>query len=124
MTFEYSRGKRSLTVAALIGVRLFIRRRRCIFGMYANVRYNMYMVVPITQFRKDIFSLTEAALKGTVVEFTHKGVRFKVVPDKPTDKVSNITPLQVINPDYSLESAAIELQTEMEKEWEKDWSEL
>ena len=94
------------------------------FDMYAHVRYNMYMVVPITQFRKDIFSLTEAALKGTVVEFTHKGVTFKVIPDKPTDKVSNITPLQVINPDHSLESAAIELQTEMEKEWEKDWSQL
>ena len=93
-------------------------------GVYAYVRYNMYMVVPITQFRKAIFSLTEAALKGTVVEFTHKGVTFKVVPDKPTDKVSNITPLQVINPDYSLESAAIELQTEMEKEWETDWSQL
>ena len=92
--------------------------------MYAYVRYTMYMVVPITQFRKDIFSLTEAALKGTVVEFTHKGVTFKVVPDKPSDKVSNITPLQVINPHYSLESAAIELQTEMEKEWEKDWSQL
>lgn len=84
----------------------------------------MYMVVPITQFRKAIFSLTEAALKGAVVEFTHKGVTFKVTPDKPTDKVSNITPLQVINPDYSLESATIELRTEMEKEWEKDWSQL
>jgi hypothetical protein len=82
------------------------------------------MAVPITKFRKDIFSLAEAALKGKVVEFTHKGVTFKVVPDKPTDKVSNITPLQVINPDYSLESAAIELQTEMEKEWETDWSQL
>jgi hypothetical protein len=92
--------------------------------MYAYVRYNMYMTVPITQFRKDIFSLTEAALKGTVVKFTHKGVTFKVVPDKPCDKVSNITPLQVINPHYSLESAAIELQTEMEKEWETDWSQL
>src|ERR1039458_9800154 len=99
-------------------------RRRCPLGMYAYVRYYMYMVVPITQFRKDIFSLTEAALKGTVVEFTHKGVTFKVIPDKPTDKVSNITPLQVINPDHSLESAAIELQTEMEKEWEKDWRQL
>ena len=88
------------------------------------VRYYVYMVVPISQFRKDIFSLTEAALKGTVVEFTHKGVTFKVVPDKPSDKVSNITPLQVINPNYSLESASLELQAEMEKEWEKDWSEL
>ena len=92
--------------------------------MYIHVRYYVYMVVPISQFRKDIFSLTEAALKGTVVEFTHKGVTFKVVPDKPSDKVSNITPLQVINPNYSLESAAIELRAEMEKEWEKDWSQL
>ena len=92
--------------------------------MYINVRYYVYMVVPISQFRKDIFSLTEAALKGTVVEFTHKGVTFKVVPDKQSDKVNNITPLQVINPNYSLESAAIELRAEMEKEWEKDWSQL
>ncbi len=84
----------------------------------------MYMVVPISQFRKDIFSLAEAALKGTVVEFTHKGATFKVVPDKPSDKISNITPLQVINPHFSLEFAAIELQTEMEKEWEKDWNQL
>ena len=82
------------------------------------------MVVPITQFRKDIFSLAEAALKGTVVEFTHKGVTFKIVPGKASDKLSNITPLEVINPNYSLESAAVELQTEMEKEWEKDWSRL
>ena len=92
--------------------------------MYVQVRYDMYMAVPISKFRKDIFSLTEAALKGTVVEFTHKGVTFKIVPAKPSDKLSNITPLEVINPNYSLESAAAELQTEMEKEWEKDWSQL
>ena len=84
----------------------------------------MYMVVPITQFRKDIFSLAEAALKGAVVEFTHKGVTFRVIPDKPSDKLSNISRLAVINPHYSLESAATELRTEMEKEWEKDWSQM
>ena len=82
------------------------------------------MVVPISRFRKDIFSLTEAALKGTVVEFTHKGVTFKVIPEHPTDKIGRITPLEVINPEYSLESGATELRTEMEKEWEKDWSQL
>ena len=58
--------------------------------MYVAVRHNVYMAVPISQFRKDIFSLAEAALKGTVVEFTHKGVTFKVIPDKPSDKVGNI----------------------------------
>jgi hypothetical protein len=92
--------------------------------VYVFVRHNLYMVVPISKFRQDIFALTEAALKGTVVEFTHKGVTFKVVPDKQTDKISNITPLPVINPKYNFESAVTELRTEMEKEWEKDWGQL
>ena len=94
--------------------------------MYANVRYNAYISVPITKFRKDIFSFAEAALKGAVVEFTHKGVTFKVVPEQSTDKLANVTPLEVINPAYGddLESGAAELQKEMTKEWEKDWSQL
>ena len=94
--------------------------------MYAHVRYNMYMSVPITKFRKDIFSFAEAALKGTIVEFTHKGVTFKVVPEQSTDKLANVTPLEVINPAYGhdLESGAVELQKEMTKEWERDWSQL
>lgn len=60
------------------------------------------MVVPISKFRKDIFSLAA------------------------TDKIGNVTPLQVINPAYgdSLELGAIELRAEMEKEWEKDWRQL
>jgi hypothetical protein len=86
------------------------------------VRYDVYMAVPITRFRKEIFSFAEAALKGNVVEFVHKGVTFRVVPEKRADKLSNITPLQIVNPDYDLESS--ELFAEMEKEWEKDWSEL
>lgn len=84
----------------------------------------MYMVISITKFRKEIFNLADAARKGTVVEFVHKGVRFRVIPEGPTDKLGNITPLQFVNPDYQLESSNAELQAEMEKEWEKDWSQL
>ena len=84
----------------------------------------MYMPVPISQFRKDIFSLAEAALKGEDVEFTHKGVTFKVIPEKVEDKLNKLTPLAVINPDYQLEEAASQLRAEMEEEWEKDWSQL
>jgi len=84
----------------------------------------MYMVVPISKFRKEIFSLAEAALNGTPVEFTHKGTTFKVVPEKPVDKLKNITRLQIVNPEYSLESATAEIRTEMEREWENDWSRL
>ena len=97
-----------------------------LFDVYADVRYNVYMPVPITKFRKDIFSFAEAALKGTVVEFTHKGVTFRVVPEQSTDKLANITPLEVINPAHGddLGSGTAELRKEMTKEWEKDWSQL
>ena len=82
------------------------------------------MTVPITKFRRDIFSFAEAALKGNIVEFVHKGVTFKVTPEGLTDKLSNLSRLQVINPDYEMESSKTELFAEMQKEWEKDWSEL
>jgi hypothetical protein len=64
------------------------------------------------------------ATKGNFVDFIHQGVTFKVIPDKPADKLSSTTPLYFINPDYNLESSEAELQAEMEREWEKDWSEL
>jgi hypothetical protein len=101
-----------------------LQRAKDHVGTYGHVRYNMYMTVSITAFRKDIFSLAEAALKGNPVEFVHKGVTFKVIPGQATDKLSNITPLQIINPDCNIEACGAELLAEMEKEWEKDWSQL
>jgi hypothetical protein len=47
-----------------------------------------------------------------------------VISDQPTDKLSNITPLKFINPDYDLESSQTELQVEVAEEWGKDWSQL
>ena len=84
-------------------------------------KYLLHAHVPISRFRKDIFSLAEAALTGTVVEFTHKRVTFRVIPEQSTDKIRNITPLEVIDPAYSdnLESGTIELRREMEKDWSK-----
>jgi len=38
-----------------------------------------------------------------------------VIPDKPTDKLSNITPLKFSNLDYDLESSETELLAEMER---------
>src|ERR1035441_4841954 len=51
--------KRRQASATLDGVK---RRAMVNLDMYVDVRYHVYMVVPITQFRKAIFSLTEAAL--------------------------------------------------------------
>lgn len=63
-------------------------------------------------------------MKGEVVEFVHKGIIFQLIPTTVKDKLSNITPIQVVNPDYDFETAKKELREEMENEWEKDWKTL
>ncbi|MGA2536201.1 MAG: hypothetical protein ABSF53_09310, partial [Terracidiphilus sp.] len=56
------------------------------------------MEVPITQFRRDIFSIVNKALEGDEVWVTHKGRRFKIVPEgPPVSRLSRITPMEVIN---------------------------
>jgi antitoxin (DNA-binding transcriptional repressor) of toxin-antitoxin stability system len=79
------------------------------------------MEVPITRFRREIFSLVNQALDGEEVWVTHKGRRFKIVPEgRPADRLSRITPMEVIN--YAaggLENTG--LLEEMTREWEADW---
>jgi antitoxin (DNA-binding transcriptional repressor) of toxin-antitoxin stability system len=79
------------------------------------------MEVPITQFRREIFSLVNQALEGGEVWVTHKGRRVKIVPEgKPVSRLSRITPLEVIN----YENGGLEntgLLEEMTREWEADW---
>ena len=85
--------------------------------------YTLVMEVTISQFRRELFSLVEAALQGEPLIFVHKGVHFKVVPEIGTNRLSQLTPLQVVNPKYS-DSQATGLQEEMEKAWQEDWSTL
>jgi prevent-host-death family protein len=82
----------------------------------------MYMPVNITKFRRDLFHFVDQALHGEPVEFTHKGVVFKVVPETPLSKLSRLTRETVVAPEATLDTT--ELLKEMEAEWEKDWSEI
>jgi hypothetical protein len=79
------------------------------------------MEVPITKFRKEIFSLVNKALEGNEVWLTHKGRRLKIVPEgQPVNRLSRITPMEVIN--YAaggLENTG--LLEEMTRAWEADW---
>src|ERR1035438_5683382 len=79
------------------------------------------MEVPITQFRREIFSLVNQALEGTEVWVSHKGRRLKIVPEgKPVSRLSRITPMEVINyAEGGLENTG--LLEEMTREWEADW---
>jgi antitoxin (DNA-binding transcriptional repressor) of toxin-antitoxin stability system len=82
----------------------------------------MYMAVNITEFRRNLFQLADQALEGKPIEFIHKGVVFKVVPETPVLKLSKLTRETVVAPGVSLDMS--ELLKEMEAEWEKDWSEI
>jgi hypothetical protein len=86
------------------------------------------MEVPITQFRRDIFSLVNQALDGGEVWVTHKGRRLKIVPEgKPVSRLGRITPMEVmVDPKSDINDPAFksEMQARMEREWEFDWEKL
>ena len=82
------------------------------------------MRVTITKLRQDLFRLADRALQGELVEFAHKGVLFRMVPEVRPAKLARLTGQTVVAPDSDLETARRDLLKEMESEWEKDWSEL
>ena len=99
--------------------------------MYVNERtlwYTAFMEVPITQFRREIFSLVNQALEGTEVWVTHKGRRVKIVPEgRPVSRLSRITPMQImVDPNFDMNDPVFKAEwlAKMEKEWEKDWADL
>jgi len=87
------------------------------------------MEVPITQFRRQIFSLVNQALDGGEVWITHRGRRLRIVPEgRPASRFSRVTPMEILNPEaLGLTSptgdAEVQEETmaEMRKAWESDW---
>jgi len=78
--------------------------------------------VTITELRKDLFRIADQALAGEPVEFTYKGVVFKMAPDTRSSKLARLTGQKVVAPGAGIENASRRLLKEMEAEWEKDWS--
>jgi antitoxin (DNA-binding transcriptional repressor) of toxin-antitoxin stability system len=79
------------------------------------------MEVPITQFRREIFSLVNLALEGGEVWLTHRGRRVKIVPEgQPVSRLSRITPMEIVCPGESLLDDPA-LLAEMTRSWEADW---
>jgi antitoxin (DNA-binding transcriptional repressor) of toxin-antitoxin stability system len=84
------------------------------------------MAVTITQFRQKLFQLADQALEGETIEFIHKGVTFKVVPQTRKSKLSRLTAENIfppgVDPDSIVDTS--ELIKEMEAEWLKKWDDL
>ena len=78
------------------------------------------MDVPISKFRRNLFSIVEKALEGQNVWITHKGQRFKLVPEgRAVDKLNRITPMEIIPSNVDLDDDSWK-QKSMQ-EWERDW---
>lgn len=82
------------------------------------------MEVTITKLRQDLFRLVDRALDGEPVQFTHKGVVFRIAPEKPADKLSRLSRQQIVAKAGEAGEGGDELLKEMETEWQKDWAEL
>lgn len=78
----------------------------------------------ITQFRKELFQRSDEALKGGKVQYTYKGVVFRLMPEIKTPKLSRLVGQPVVAPGYDAAQGSEELLAEMESEWAKDWSDL
>ena len=79
----------------------------------------------ITQFRRELFALADAALEGKTVEFVHRGKTLRVVPEEVPDRLARITPIpDAIDEDTDFQEVSRMLLREMEAEWEKDWADL
>ena len=78
------------------------------------------MEVPISQFRRNLFSLVETALDGKEVWVRHKGKRLRLMPEEqPADKLSRITPLEIIVDDARLSDDS--WKGSMIENWERKW---
>ena len=83
------------------------------------------MQVTITRFRQDLFRLADEAISGRRVEFTYKGIVFRVQPESTrTKKLDGLVGQPTLAPDVDLEQAGKDLSAEMEAAWLKDWSEI
>ena len=91
--------------------------------MYIPI-HNENMAVTITQFRQQLFQLADQALQGETVEFIHKGVLFKLMPEIRVSKLAKLTAEPVLPEGADGDYDSSELLKQMEAEWEKDWAEL
>ena len=92
--------------------------------MYTSMPPGIYAValdVTMAEFRRDLVNLVEQAMIGIEIHVTHKGGSFTLKPDgPPPDKLSRITPLDIVVGDLDDRPD----KEEMRRAWERDWADL
>jgi|SRR5579872_947466 antitoxin (DNA-binding transcriptional repressor) of toxin-antitoxin stability system len=84
------------------------------------IEYNADMEIPISQFRRDLFSIVEKALDGKEVWVRHKGRRVRLVPeDQPSNKLRRITSMEIITRGVDIEDGS--WKSDVLDAWERKW---
>ena len=78
------------------------------------------MQITATNFRKDMFQVFERAKQGEQVLVSHKGEQFRLVPEKPVDRLSRIQPIEVFVAGSS-EADEERMKEEVTAAWEAKW---
>ncbi len=63
-------------------------------------------------------------MNGELVQFTYKGVVFKVTPEKKRSKLEKLVGQPVVAEGVDIEHASKEPLAAMESEWMEDWFDL
>ncbi len=63
-------------------------------------------------------------MAGELVEFTHRGVVFRLLPESRPSKLDGLVGQPVVAPGTDLAGDSRALLEEMRAEWERDWAEL
>ena len=74
-----------------------------------------------TNLRKHLFEVLDRAIRGEVVEITHKGSKLRIAPAQNTSKLARAVRRStlLVNPD-SMVGSDPELMAELEQGWRKD----
>ncbi len=81
------------------------------------------MTVNTTEFRKNLFTLVDRALRGELIEITHKGQTIRLVPASQPSKMSRLVKRNTIKGSLDdLAKAQQELDDDMRQSWENKWA--
>lgn len=80
--------------------------------------------VTITRFRRDLFRLADVTLDGEIVEFSYKGVMFRLVPERKASKLARVKRRPVGRRTSIWKRRTGPSSQRWKPWWEKDWAEL
>lgn len=80
------------------------------------------MKVTATEFRSNLFQLVDRALRGELVELSHKGRLIRLVPEDPPSKLSRLVKKPILKgAPEEVDEVQKKLSKQLQTGWERKW---